>query len=154
MHFAALSMEASILGNGNGSFLHALFRSVRSMHILIFSFFFGTSTTFASHSEYLTSLMTFTSNSLYTLAFAAKILSSNIFLCRCFLGFILGLMSRECCMISLLTPLRSEANQVNTSLFLAKVSMSFASSSFDKLPPIMTFLSRTASPNGTDFVSS
>jgi len=115
LHPATLSMEASILGSENGSFLHALFRSMKSMHIPIFPFFFGTSTTFASHSEYLTSLMTFVSNSLCTSAFAAKILSSDIFLYRCFLGFILGLMSRECCIISLLTPFRSKADQAKTS---------------------------------------
>ena len=57
-------------------------------------------------------------------------------------------------MISLLTPLSSEADHAKMSLFLAKVSMSSASSSFDRLPPIMTFLSRTASSNGTVFVSS
>ena len=98
--------------------------------------------------------MTFASNSLCTLAFAAKILSSDIFLCRCFLGFILGLMSRECCIISLLTPFRSKADQAKTYLFLAKVSMSFVSSAFDRLAPMVTFLSETACSNGTDFVSS
>jgi hypothetical protein len=41
----------------------------------------------------LTSLMAFASNSLCTSAFAAKTLSFDIFLYRCFLGFILGLMS-------------------------------------------------------------
>ena len=154
MHFAALLTEASILSNRNGSFLHALFRSMKSMHILMFPFLFGTNTTFASHSEYLTSLITFVSNSLCTSAFTAKISSSDIFLYRCFLSFTLGLMSRKCCIISLLTPFRSEADQAKTSLFLAKVSMSSASYSFDRLPLIVTFLSGTASSNGTNFVSS
>jgi len=53
---------------------------MKSMHILIFLFFFGTNTTFASHFEYLTSRMTFESNNLYTSAFAGKILSFDIFL--------------------------------------------------------------------------
>jgi len=44
----ALSKEASILGNWKESFTQALFRSVKSMHILIFSFFFSTRTMFAS----------------------------------------------------------------------------------------------------------
>ena len=153
MHPTTLSTEVSILGSGNGSFLHALFRSMKSMHILIFPFFLGTNTTFASHSKYLTSLMTFASNNLWTSAFAAKILSSDIFLYRCFLGFILGLMSRERCIISLLTPFRSEVDQAKTSLFLAKVSMSSASS-FKRLPLIVTFLSSIAFSNGIDFVSS
>jgi hypothetical protein len=51
-------------------------------------------------------------------------------------------------MISLLTPFRSKAGQAKTSLFLAKVYMSFVSSVFDRLPPMVTFLF------ATDFVSS
>ena len=92
------------LAMGKGSFLQALFRSVKSMHILILPFFFGTSTTFASHSEYLTSLMTFASSNLCTSVFAARILSSDIFLCFCFLGLMFSLISSSCCIMSLLTP--------------------------------------------------
>jgi hypothetical protein len=154
LQLAALSTEVSILGRGNGSFLQVLFRSMKSMHILIFLFFFGTSTTLASHSEYLTSLMAFASNGLCTSAFAANILSSDIFLYRCFFGFIFGLISRECCMISLLAPFRSEDDQTKTSLFLAKVSMSSASFSFERLSSMVTFLSNTAFSNETNFVSS
>ena len=56
-------------------------------------------------------------------------------------------------MISLLTPFKSEADQAKTSLFLARVSTR-SSSSFDKLPLMMTFLSRMTSSSATDFVSS
>ena len=38
------------------------------------------------------------------------------------------------------------------SVFWAKVSMSSASSCFDRLSLIVTFLSRTASSNGADFL--
>ena len=76
--------------------MQALFRLVKSLHILIFPFFFGTKTTFASHSKYIISLMTFASKSLYTLAFATRILSSDIFLCLCFFNLIFGSISREC----------------------------------------------------------
>ena len=134
LHPAALSMEASILGSGNWSFLQALFRSVKSMHILIFPFVFGTNTTFASHYEYLTSLITFASSNLWTSAFTAIILSSNIFLCHCFLGLTFRFKSNECWIMYLLTPCGSEADQAKTSLFLARVSISSASSSFESFP--------------------
>ena len=55
-------------------------------------------------------------------------------------------------MISLLTPFRSEADQANTSLFLAKVCMSYVSSSLDKLALMVTYVSGTASSNGTDLL--
>ena len=154
MQPASLSMEASILGIRNGPFLKALFKSVKSIHILILPFFFGTNTTFASQSEYLTSLMTFASSSLCTSVFAAKIMSSDIFLCLCFFCFMFGLMSRECYMMSLLTPCKSEANHAKMPLFLAKTSRSSSSSLLEMLPQMVTFLSRIASLSGTVFVSS
>ena len=45
------STSWSILGRGKLSFGHALFRSVKSTHILHFPFAFFTRMTFASHSE-------------------------------------------------------------------------------------------------------
>ena len=57
-------------------------------------------------------------------------------------------------MISLLTPFRLEADQAKTSLFLAKVSTSSVSFAFDRLAPMVTFLSGTVFSNGTNFVSS
>ena len=136
MQLAALLIEASILGIRNGPFLQALFKYVKSIHTLIVPFFFGTNTTFASQSEYLTSLMTFASSSLCTLVFATKILSSDIFLCLYFFGFMFGLMSRECCMMSLLTPCKSEADHAKMSLFLARTSRSSSSSLLERLPPM------------------
>ena len=56
--------------------------------------------------------------------------------------------------MSLLTPFKLEADQAKTSLFLARVSTRSTSSSFDKLPPMMTFLFGMASSSATDFVSS
>jgi hypothetical protein len=108
----------------------------------------------ASHSEYLTSLMTLAYNYLWTLAFAARILSSDIFFCCCFLGFIFGLISRACCIVSRLTLGRSEAHQVKMSLFFASASVRCNSSSVYSFAPIMTSLSGTACSSGTVFVSS
>ena len=56
--------------------------------------------------------------------------------------------------MSMLTPFKLEADQAKTSLFLVRVSTRSASPSFDKLPPMMTFLSGMASSSATDFVSS
>jgi len=49
----ALSTSASMLGNEYESLGHALFKSVKSTHILHFPFAFFTKTTLASHSGYL-----------------------------------------------------------------------------------------------------
>ena len=48
---AVESTSCSILGRGKLSFGHALFRSMKSTHILHFPFTFFTRTMFASHSR-------------------------------------------------------------------------------------------------------
>jgi len=53
----ALSTSASMLGSGYESFGHALFKSVKSTHILHFPFAFFTRTTLANYSGYWISLM-------------------------------------------------------------------------------------------------
>jgi hypothetical protein len=55
---AAASTRESILGNENSSFRHALLRSMKSMHIIHFPLAFFTITVLASHSGYVTSLIT------------------------------------------------------------------------------------------------
>jgi hypothetical protein len=115
---AAASTRESILGNGNSSFGHALVRSVKSMHILHFPLAFFTITVLASHSGYVTSLITPALRSLFTSFRATSTLSSNIFRSLCFLGLIAGSKLSECSMISLLTPQRSLADQGKTSLLL------------------------------------
>ena len=56
---AASSTSVSILGNGKLSLGHALLRSIKSMHIRHFPFFFLTITMFASQVVNCTSLMSF-----------------------------------------------------------------------------------------------
>ncbi|XP_019256703.1 PREDICTED: zinc finger BED domain-containing protein RICESLEEPER 2-like [Nicotiana attenuata] len=63
---AAASMSWLMCGNGNESFGHALFRSVKSTHILYFLFFFLTITTLAIHLGYFASLMEPFSNNFST----------------------------------------------------------------------------------------
>jgi len=107
----ASSTTLSILGSGKSSFGQALFRSVKSIHIYHFPFFFFTGTVLASHVGYLTSLMTLASNNLWTSALTAATLSSDILQGFCFLGLMDGSMSSRCSMISLLTPRRSLVDQ-------------------------------------------
>src|SRR5688500_5026838 len=117
---AAASTKESIIGNGNSSFGQALLRSIKSMHILHLPFAFFTITVLASHSGYLTSLITPALRSLFTSFRAPSALSSDIFRSLCFLGLKDGSTLSECSMTSLLTPQRSLADQTNTSLLLNK----------------------------------
>jgi hypothetical protein len=117
---ATASTRESILGNGNSSFGHALFRSVKSIHILHLPLTFFTITVLASHSGYVTSLITPTLRSLFTSFRAPSALSSDIFRSLCFLGLKDGSTLSECSMTSLLKPQRSLAVQAKTSLLLNK----------------------------------
>jgi hypothetical protein len=117
---AVASTKESILGNGNSSFGQALLRSVKSMHILHLPLAFFTITVLASHSRYLTSLITPTLRSLFTSFQAPSALSSDIFRSLCFLGLKDGSTLSECSMTSLLTPQRSLADQAKISLLLNK----------------------------------
>jgi hypothetical protein len=76
---AAASTRESILGKGNSSFGHALLRSVKSIHILYFSLAFFTIIVLASHSGYVTSLITPALRSLLTSFLATSALTSDIF---------------------------------------------------------------------------
>jgi hypothetical protein len=76
---AAASTREYILGNGNSSFGHALLRSVKSIHILHFLLAFFTMIVLASHSGYVTSLITPALRSLFTSFRAPSALSSDIF---------------------------------------------------------------------------
>jgi hypothetical protein len=60
----AASIRESILGKENLSFGHALLRSVKSIHILHFPLAFFTIIVLASHSGYVTSLITLALRSL------------------------------------------------------------------------------------------
>jgi hypothetical protein len=114
----AASTRESIHGNGNSSFGHALLRSVKSIHILHFPLAFFTITMLASHSGYVTSLITPALRSLFTSFRAPSALSSDIFRSLCFLGLKDGSTLSECSMTSLLTPQRSLVVQAKTSLLL------------------------------------
>jgi hypothetical protein len=72
---AAASTRESILGKWNSSFGHALLRSVKSIHILHFPLAFFTMTVFASHSGYVTSVITPALRSLLTSFLAPSALS-------------------------------------------------------------------------------
>src|SRR5688572_29478859 len=115
---AAASTRESILGKGNSSFGHALLRSVKSIYILHLPLAFFTITVLASHSGYVTSLITPALRSLFTSFRAPSALSLDIFRSLCFLGLKDGSTLSECSMTSLLTPQRSLAVQAMTSLLL------------------------------------
>jgi hypothetical protein len=117
---AAASTRESILGNGNSSFGHALLRSVKSIHTLHFPLALFTMTVLASHSGYVTSLITPTHRSFFTSFHAPSALSSDTFRSLCFLGLKDGSTLSECSMMSLLTPQRSLTVQAKTSLLLNK----------------------------------
>jgi hypothetical protein len=97
-----------------------LSRSVKFVPILHFPIFLWTITTFASHYEYLTSLINPASNNLCTLAFAASIFSSHILWSFYFLGFACRLTCNLCLITSVLTPTRSEVDHMKTSMFLSR----------------------------------
>jgi hypothetical protein len=120
-----------------------LFRSVKSVHIRHFPFFFQTITTFANHWGYATSLMKPTSSSHRTLAIATSIFSSDILKSFCFLGFALRLTCNLCSIISLLTPMRLEVDHTKISLFLLRNAKSSAYFSRLVLLPRQTALSGT-----------
>jgi hypothetical protein len=101
---AAASTRESILGSENSSFGHALLRYVKSMHILHFPLAFFTMTVLASHSGYVTSLITPALRSLFTSFHAPSALSLDIFRRLCFLGLKDGSTLSECSITSLLTP--------------------------------------------------
>jgi hypothetical protein len=115
---AAASTRESILGKRNSSLGHALLRSVKSMHILHFPLAFFTIMVLASHSGYVTSLITPALRSLFTSFHAPSALSSDIFRSLCFLGLKDGSTLSECSITSLLMPQRSLAVQAKTSLLL------------------------------------
>jgi hypothetical protein len=136
---AAASKRESILGKGNSSFGHSLLRSVKSMHMIHFPLAFLTITVLASHSGYVTSLITPALKSLLTLVLAPSALSSGIFQRFCFLGMIAGFTLSECSMKSMLTPQRSLADQPKTSLLLNRNHNKTFSCSPDNYDPSNTF---------------
>ena len=86
LHPAALSTRAFMLGKGYESFGQALFKSVKSTHMRHFPLLFFTSTTFASHSGYWTSLMWPAARSFCVSSLIAYLLSSLNFLLLCRTG--------------------------------------------------------------------
>jgi hypothetical protein len=137
---ASSSMRESILGKGNLIFRHALLRSVKSMHILQFPLAFFTITVLASHSGYVTSLITPALRSLLTSFLAPLALSYYIFLSFCFLGLTVGSTLRECSITSLLILQRSLADQAKTSLLMNKNFNKAFYYSLDNWDPNNTFV--------------
>jgi len=86
LHPEALSTNASMLGKGYKSSGHALFKSVKSTHILHFPFAFFTKTTLVSHSGYCISLMCPTLSNFCVSSFTTRRLSSLNFLLLCHTG--------------------------------------------------------------------
>jgi hypothetical protein len=146
---ATTSIRESILGKGNSSF--ALLRSVKSIHILHFPLACFTITILASHSGYVTSLITPSLRSLLTLFLAPLALSLDIFRSFCFLGLMTGSTLSECSMTSLLTPQRSLAYQAKTSLLLNRNFNKIFSCSSDNWDPNNTFCSAMSSHRSIGF---
>jgi hypothetical protein len=126
-----------------------LFKSVKSMNIRHFPFFFLTMMMFASYCRYFTSLMKHASSNLFTSAFTAFTFSSAILRSFCFFGLTLGLTYSRCSMSSLLTPTKSKVNHSNTLLFSSRKLSSFVCSSWLASAPMHTVLSRTVGSRGT-----
>jgi hypothetical protein len=120
---------------------HHLFKSVKSVHIHHFLFFWWTIMTLAYHCRYLTSLMNSTSNSYCTSAFAASTFSSNILRSFCFFYFTCRFTCSLCSITSLLTPTKSEVDQAKILLFLSRNCRCSACSSGFISVPMHTVLS-------------
>src|SRR3990170_9001200 len=107
-------------GQGNGSFGHALFRSVKSMHNLHFPLALRTTTGFANHVG--------CSAPLTRPAASSFLISSAMNCCRskaCFRTFCLtgrawGKMARWCSITFLGTPGMSDGRHANTSTFACR----------------------------------
>jgi hypothetical protein len=80
-----------------------LFRSVKSIQICHFPFFFRTITMFANHWGYVTSVMKPASSNHCTSAFAPSNFSSDVLWSFCFLGFTFRLTCSLCSIISTYT---------------------------------------------------
>ena len=139
----------STLSSGKSSFGQALFKSMKSMHILQFSFFFFTKTVLDNQVGYLTSLITLTSSILWTSSLIDVTLSSDIFRSSCFLGLMEGSMSSLCSMMSLLTLRWSLAGHENTSLFLLRKSSSSCSCCCSRAGLMVITLSGRSLSSGT-----
>jgi hypothetical protein len=135
----------------SSSFGHTLLRSGKSIHILHFPLAFFTITMLASHSAYVTSLITPALRSLLTLFLAPLALSSNIFQSFCFLVLTVGSTLRECSMTSLLTPQRSLADQAKTSLLMNNNFNRAFSCSLDNWGQNNTFCSAIILQKNIDF---
>jgi hypothetical protein len=81
----------------------------------MFSFFFGTITTLATHTGYCTSLMILASRSFYTSASADLTLSPDIGRCLCSFGLTFGSVFKACSMTDRWTPVKSDLDHANTS---------------------------------------
>jgi hypothetical protein len=148
---AVASTRESILGKGNPSLGHAFLRSVKSMHILHFPLAFFTITVLASHSGYVTSLITPALRSLLTSFLAPSALSSDIFRSLSFLCLMVGSTLSECSMTSLLTPQRSLDDQAKTFLLLNRNFNKVFSYSSDNWDPNNTFCSAMSSHKSIGF---
>jgi hypothetical protein len=87
-------------------------------------------------------------------SFGSFLFSSDILRSRCFFGRTKGSMPRLCSMTVRLTPTRSRADQVKTSLFLERQEMSFSSSCEVRSLLITTVCLGVARSRGTVFVPS
>jgi hypothetical protein len=89
-----------------------------------------------------------------TLALAASIFSSDILRSRCFFGLTEGSIPKLCSMTERLTPTRSRADQVKTSLFLDRQERSISSSCEVRSSLMMTVCLGVAWSRGTVLVPS
>jgi hypothetical protein len=98
--------------------------------------------------------MNLASNRRCTSALAASVFSSDIFRSRYFFRRTEGSMPRLCLMMKRLTPTRSRADQMKTSLLRERHDWSFSSSRDVRSSLIMTVCFGIAGSRGTAFVPS
>ena len=136
----ALSTKASILDNGYESFEQALFKSVKSTHILHLPLSFLTNTTLASHSGYWISLIWPTSNNFLVSFLMTSRLSSLKFLLLWCTGWTWGSMVRWWHKKSGLMPSMSKAVYSKASRCRAITSTIWSCASWLRDLPSLNFL--------------
>lgn len=118
------SISWSIWGKEKQSLGHALFKSMRSTHILHFSLVFFTNTTFASHVGNFSSFTNPASRSLFTSSSMAACLSVAWWLIFFLTRLAEGLICKSCVITSRLILGMSDDNHAKTSLFALKSTIS------------------------------
>ena len=138
-------------GKGNGSFGHALFRSVKSMQSLHFPLALRTTTGFANHLGCSTPLTKPAASSFFISSAMKCCHSKACSLTFCLTGRACGQTARWCSITSLGTPGISDGCQANTSIFGCRKATSALSYLSSRVALMVKVPSTPANPARTFF---